>query len=230
MVFGNTTGGPFNVNVLNTEVTHPAVTDDKTSTYTLENHIDGLYQEIGSVLSSPPIISPDLSAYYLSGYTYFAGTVTAGMRVITITDAGLYGTPTMLAGPALDGGFAAVVLEVAGASTFDAGHTTVTGDTATLGAGLFTLAAINELTVEAGMLMDSSSLVPLATGTGNTVLYTFSDRFPAGSSFWTVQVTQQGGTKRALSGFSNPIYYTGGVLTLGLLLARPPCGRSDGAA
>ena len=222
VVFGNSTGGPFNTSVLDTEVTAPTVTDAlntgvaATDTFTEIDHIDNLYQEIGSVLSSPPLVSPDLSAYFLSGYTYYCASLTANVQSVVITDAAFYAA-TALPRAAHDGGFAAIALEIAGAnaSPLDQ-HSTVTGDTATLGVSLITPGANSALTIEAGMLMDSSSLVPGTKPTGSTVLYTFSDRFPAGSSFWTVQVTLQAASETATSGFANPIYYTGGVLAFSL--------------
>ena len=213
LIFAQKTGYPFNVGDIVTQTTTPGVINDKWDTLTLVDDVVDLSQEIGF---SPPIMEPDVSGYFPSIYV-FSGVATTGAQKVSA--ASFYpdevlspplSPPFIGTRPVFDGGMEMVVLEVAGYQTGVEAHGNTYSNSATLGASLITPGFNNELVIEAGLLIDGSSIIPPASAT-----YIYSGSMPAGSSSWIVQSTLQT-TKAATSGFTNPIQYSGAVVTLAI--------------
>jgi len=222
LVFAQRSSYGFNTDNLTTETVAPVVSDDKNNTWTLQQSLLNLYQELSaSPPQSPPVISPDASWNFPSVYLFTAPVSAANGKTIYVTDAGLgdyvssppvISPPLALGRPVFDGGIRALLLEVQGSGTdsVDTSGKTTGGQTA-LGYHLITPGGNNRLVVEAGVLIDSSAL-GLGTGAG----FVFSEAYPAGSSYILVQATTQT-TAVGSAGFSNPVNYAGGVIAIAIV-------------
>ena len=222
LVMGHRTSYAFNVSSLATETVAPVIYDDKFDAFSLIDSVVNLSQETGS---SPPIVSPDASGNYPSIYAFFAS-ATTGAQAVSIVDAGLAASssppvnspPIALGRPVFDSGLEAVVFEIAGLSSGVTGHAHATGDASALGYGILTPGSASSLVLELGMLIDSFSISPFPGSTSPPIPAAFleySSRFPAGSSSWVIQTTQQTAAEPN-GGFANPIEYVGGVVALAL--------------
>jgi len=227
-VFAQQTGSYQNYAQLAPETAPPLVYTDKGDLLTQTDQVLNIPQEVGYASFSPPdpnaIASPDASWNFPSVYL-FTGAPTAGAKHVYIVDGGLGNTSPAMSSPpeadwpagrpVFDGGIKAFAFEVAGkysgtGQTAVDKHGTVSGNSTTIGAGLFTPTNDDELVLEAGVLLDSSAI---GLGTGAT--YQHSADYPAGSSSYLVQSTLQS-TKAANAGFSNPIDYAGAAIAVAL--------------
>ena len=232
-VFGNRTNYGFNISQETAETPDPIVADDQGNTWTRRQKLVNLcLEESTSPPQSPPVISPDASGYYPSFYLFTASVATgktSAIPTVSIYDAGLSGAitspplswspPIVYGRPVFDGGIRAVLMEITGSGsrTYDKSSTIIT-DSATPGAALITPSAGNEMVIEACALIDSSAIGLGAASLSPPLAATYqhSSNFTSGSTYFLIQSTVEGSSALASLGFSNPIGYAAGVISVAI--------------
>lgn len=214
-------GYPFASGSIVSNTPAPIVTDDQGTTYTLVDNFVGLSQDV-PVDSGGTGVQPDAAGYYPSAYIYISSTTVTGAQNVYVAafypDAIVSPVHSINGRPVFDGGLHAQAFEVAGLSTgVDVhAHTTVVGGTVTspptsnpLGASIVTSTAAG-IIFEVGILIDSSTLISNANS-----IQQFSQILYGGTTHFVVQSRITTGVT-ANGGFGNALFYTGGVVAVGL--------------